>query len=167
MINVSGFGTGIVIVSTSSFPMGFSVDKFADDKDPIAGKEVEPIGTELLYDGSLFAFDKASALELSISVIAGSEDDINLRILLNTKKGSFRFLPGAIPDMTTLIATFPDGGRVILSQGTIIRGPAIDTILANGRRQSNTYTFMFGSYIGAQGARQSAASVIQAIQEII
>ena len=63
MINVSGFGTGIVIVSTSSFPMGFSLSKFADDESPISSKELEPFGYEMLYDGGLFAFDKAAPLE--------------------------------------------------------------------------------------------------------
>ncbi|XAO36888.1 tail fiber protein [Pseudomonas phage WP1] len=89
-------------------------------------------------------------LEVPVSVIAGSEDDINLRILLNSKKGSFRFLPGSIPDMTTLMATLPDGGRTVLSNGTIIKGPAIDTIQNTGRRKGNTYTSVFGSYPGTQ-----------------
>ena len=167
MINVSGFGTGIVIDSASSFPMGFSLSKFADDESPISSKELEPFGYEMLYDGGLFAFDKAAPLEVSVSVIAGSEDDINLRILLNSKKGSFRFLPGIIPDMTTLVATLPDGGRTVLSNGTIIKGPAIDTIQNNGRRKGNTYTFVFGSYLGAQTARQAISNVIQSVLEVV
>ncbi|WP_420227765.1 phage tail fiber protein, partial [Pseudomonas aeruginosa] len=95
------------------------------------------------------------------------EDDINLRILLNSKKGSFRFLPGVIPDMTTLVATLPDGGRTVLSNGTIIKGPAIDTIQNTGRRKGNTYTFVFGNYLGAQTARQAISNVIQSVLEVI
>jgi hypothetical protein len=63
MIDVSGFGTGIVILALQSFPMGFQLTDFADDVDPISAKEVEPIGYEMLFDGELFAYDQASAIE--------------------------------------------------------------------------------------------------------
>ncbi|XAO36691.1 tail fiber protein [Pseudomonas phage WP1] len=52
--------------------MGFSLSKFADDESPISSEELEPFGYEMLYDGGLFAFDRAAPLEVSVSVIAGA-----------------------------------------------------------------------------------------------
>ncbi|WP_373602553.1 phage tail fiber protein [Acinetobacter baumannii] len=54
-----------------------------------------------------------------------------------------------------------------MSNGTIIKGPAIDTIQNTGRRKGNTYTFVFGSYLGAQTARQAISNVIQSVLEVV
>lgn len=161
MNDISGFGTGIVIVALQSFPMGFSVSKFADDVDPISAKDVEPTGYEMLYDGSLYAFDKAAPIEVAISVIPNSEDDINCKILLQSRKSAKRLFP--VDDVTSMVVTYPDGGRAILSNGTILRGPMLDSIESIGRRKSNTYTFVFGSSTGAQSARQFVSGIAQAI----
>lgn len=165
MIDVSGFGTGIVIVAVQAFPMGFTVNRFADDKDPIKAKEIATTGYEMLYDGSLFSFDKAAPSEIDISVIAGSEEDLNLKILLQSKKGSRRLLP--IQDMTSMIITYPDGGRVALSNGTIISGPLVDTVLTNGRKEGNTYKFVFGSITGAQSATQLISGIGQSLLDFL
>lgn len=159
MIDISGFGTGIVVVALQSFPMGFSLSKFADDADPISAKDIEPTGYEMLYDGSLFAFDKAAPVELSVSVIPGSDDDLNLKVLLQSKKGAKKLIP--LADVTSMVITYPDGGRVILSNGTILRGPLVDSIEASGRKKSNTFTFVFGSVTGAQSTTQLVASIAQ------
>jgi len=165
MIDVSGFGTGIVVLSLQSFPFGFQLKQFADDVDPISAKEVDAIGFEMLYDGDLFAFDKAAPIEVSVGVIAGSEDDINLKILLQSKKGSASILP--LPDITSMVITYPDGGRVILSKGTILRGPLVDTVLATGRKKGNTYTFVFAAFTGAQSAKQFVGGLFQSAAELI
>lgn len=161
MIDVSGFGTGIVIVALQSFPMGFSLSKFADDADPISAKDIEAVGYEMLYDGSLFAFDKAAPVELSVSVIPGSDDDSNLKILLSSRKGAKKLI--STSDVTSMVVTYPDGGRVILSNGTILRGPLVDSIETSGRKKGNTFTFVFGSITGAQSATQLVADIAQSI----
>lgn len=165
MIDVSGFGTGIVVLALQSFPMGFSLSQFADDVDPIAAKEVDAIGYEMLFDGDLFAFDKAAPIEVSVSVVPGSSDDINLKILLQSKKGAAAILP--LPDITSMVITYPDKGRVILTKGTIVRGPLLDSIVSNGRKKGNTYTFVFGAFAGAQSAGQLVAGIAQGALDII
>lgn len=165
MIDVSGFGTGIVVVALQSFPMGFTLSKFADDVDPISAKDVEATGYEMLYDGTLYSFDKAAPVEVAVSVIPSSDDDINLKILLASKKGAKKLLP--LPDVTSMVVTYPDGGRVILSNGTILRGPMMDSIESTGRRKSNTYTFVFGSITGAQSATQFIAGIGQGLLGLI
>ncbi len=161
MIDVSGFGTGIIVVALQSFPMGFKLSQFADDIDAIDAREVEPTGYEMLFDGDLFAFDKAAPIEVTIGVIPGSDDDINLKILLQSKHGAKSFLP--LPDVTSMVITYPDGGRIILSNGTILKGALVDSINPQARRKGNKYTFVFGSYGGAQSATQVVAGVLQGV----
>lgn len=164
MIDVSGFGTGIVVVALQSFPTGFSLSEFADDVDPISAREIEPIGFEKLYDGGLFFFDQTAPIEVSISVIPGSDDDINLKILLQNKKGAKSILP--LPDVTSMVITYPDRGRVILTKGSITKGAIIDSITDVGRRKGNTYTFVFESFAGAQSAKQLVTGLLQGARDL-
>lgn len=160
MQDISGFGTNVTIVATQSFPLGFTVTRFADDVDPIGVEETEPNGFEMLYDGSLFPYGKAAAIKISISVIANSSDDVNLKLLLSANKSSSSLIP--LPDITTMVITYPDGGRVVLSNGTILKGTFADAIAPAGRRKSNTYTFVFGNFAGAQNARELIGGIINA-----
>lgn len=160
MQDISGFGTTITLIATRSFPFGFTLSKFADDVDPIAAEAVEPNGYEMLYDGTLFAYGKAAPIKVSVSVIAGSVDDINCKLLVSANKSSGSVIP--LPDVTSMVITYPDGGRVVLSGGTILSGPVLDGILPAGRRKSNTYNFVFGSFAGAQSARELIGGIINA-----
>lgn len=161
MFDISGFGTSISIVALKSFPVGFTVSDFADDIDPIVAEDVEPTGWELLYDGSVFTFDKAAPIKLTLGVIAGSQDDINLKILLQSRKASTKLLP--FDDNTSAVITYPDGGRVILSNGALISGPLVDGIQSAGRKKGNAFSFVFGSFAGAQSRKEFVSTIAQAL----
>lgn len=156
MQNISGFGTSLTIIATQSFPFGFGVTKFADDVAPITHKEVEPTAYQELIDGSLFFFTQAAPVEVAISVIPGSEDDINLKILLQAQKGGIQLLP--VPDVTSMVLSYPKG-KVMLTNGSIIRGPLMDSIGDTSRKNSNTYTFVFGNFAGAQNSLEAAVTI--------
>jgi hypothetical protein len=160
MIDVSAFGTGITVVATSSFPVGFQLTSFADDEDPLAIEEVEVSGYEKLYDGNIFIFDKTSPVLLSVGIIPNTDDDINLKILMQARKSSPHILP--LPDTTTMIITYPDGGRVVLSGGGILSGALADSISSGGRKKGNAYHFVFGTFAGAQSFTELAATVARA-----
>lgn len=157
MIDISGFGTSISVLALQSFPQGFSLTKFADDEDPLTCEIVETTGYEALYDGSFFFFDKACPIKINVSTVPGSDDDINLKILLQARKGSVSLIP--LPDVTSMIITYPDGGRVALSGGSIVGGPLADSVQATGRKKGNTYTFVFGTFSGAQSAKELVSTV--------
>lgn len=161
MEHVGGFGTKIVIVAVSTFPSGFTIEKFADDKDPLMARPYEPFGYEQLYDGSIYAFDRAAPIEVDISVIPDTEDDINLKVLLQASKGGFSILP--FDDSVHAVITYPNNGRVILSQGSILSGPILDNIVKEGRKESNTYRFVFSAVQGMQSTRQTVSGLIQGI----
>lgn len=165
MIDISAFGTGINIVATTSFPYGFPLSQFADDEDPISIEDLEVSGFEKLYDGSIFTFDKTSPVLLSVGVMPNTDDDANLKILMQMRKSSQHILP--LPDTTSMVITYPDGGRVILSNGTILKGAIADSITAQGRKKGNVYHFVFGTFAGAQSASQVAAGIVQNLLSVI
>lgn len=161
MEQISGFGTSITVVAIQSFPQGFKITKFADDKDPLTVQELEPVGYEVLYDGNIFAFDKGAPVMVEISVMPNTEDDDNLKILLQTRKGGVKLLP--VSDVTSMVITYGDGGTVILSGGTILAGPPADSITQAGRKAGNTYKFVFALIANAQSSRVAAGTVVQNI----
>lgn len=161
MIDVSAFGTGIMVISTASFPVGFKLTSFADDEDPLSVEEVEVAGYEKLYDGSIFLFDKTSPVLLSVGIVPNTDDDMNLKILMQARKSTPSILP--LPDTTTMIITYPDGGRVILSGGGIISGALADSISTSGRKKGNVYHFVFGTFAGAQSFKELATTIVRAI----
>lgn len=165
MIDISGNGTTVTIVAAKSFPMGFTVGQFADDVDPLVADDVEATGFEMLYDGSLFAFDKAAPIKLVLAVPAGSPDDINLKILLQSRKSSKSISP--FPDTISAVVSYGDGGRIVLSNGALISGPLIDGIQSAGRKKGNSFTFMFGSFAGAQSVKQVISGIAQAAAGIL
>lgn len=165
MINISGFGLKATVVALQTFPMGFTLSQFADTSNPIEFEPMAPVGYEMLFDGDLFAFDKAAPVIVSCSVLPQTDDDINLKMMLTSKKGGVRWLP--FSDVTTMVVTYPDGGRVVLSNGTIVSGPIGDTVLQTGRKACNTYKFAFGTVAGLQSSAESVVTVAQNILSII
>ena len=114
----------------------------------------------MLYDGDLFAFDKATPIEVAVSVIPGTSDDINLKILLQSKHAPKTLIP--LPDVTSMVITYPDKGRIVLSNRLpILKGPLVDSISTQGRRKGNRYTFVFGAFAGAQSAAQVVSGIVQ------
>ncbi|MEG0207028.1 phage tail fiber protein [Citrobacter sp.] len=161
MIDVSGFGLKATIVALQSFPMGFTVQQFADDVDPLEVQDDVPGAYEMMYDGSLFAYTQANPILVKISVLPGSEDDVNLKILLASRRMANKLLP--ISDVTSMVISYPDGGKSIFSNGSIISGPPADSIKQEGRKKGNSYLFAFGNSTGAQNTKQIASEVIQGI----
>lgn len=161
MIDVSGFGLSATIVAIQTFPMGFTVKQFADDVAPLEIQDDEPGGYEMLYDGGLFTFTKANPILIKIGVLPGSEDDINLKILLGARRMTSSLLP--ITDVTSMVVSYPDGGKAVFSNGSILSGPPADTIQQSGRKKGNVYTFAFGSSTGIQSGKQLVAEGIQTV----
>lgn len=161
MIDISTAGSGITIFSLTSFPMGFHLSAFADDVDPLVVEPTEVTGFEKLYDGSIFAFDKCAPVLLSVAVIPNTPDDINLKIMLQKRKSSPSIIQ--VKDDCTMVIGYADGGRNVLSQGTILGGSIADSLTSVGRKKTNEYHFAFGSFDGFQSYRQVISFATQAV----
>lgn len=161
MINISGFGLKATIVAIQTFPMGFTIQQFSDDADPLEIQDDVPGNYEMLYDGSLFAFTQANPILVKVSVIPNTEDDTNLKILLGARRMANSLLP--VSDVTSMVISYPDGGKAILSNGTILSGPPADSVKSEGRKRSNTYSFAFGNSTGLQSSRQAISEIAQGV----
>lgn len=144
MNNISGHGTKITIASLQTFPLGFNVDQFTDDRDPVDISDDEVAGVIKTYDGDVFTYTKANPVYVSIAVIPGSQDDKNLRILLAAKRAVSQI--SVFNDLTTMVISYPNGNKVVFAKGSILTGPPADSITSQGRRKGNVYRFVFSAY---------------------
>jgi len=80
-----------------------------------------------------------------ISVIAGSDDDINLAILAdNNRVGKGKF---PVQDTITLTKVFADGSIEVYANGVITNAPIGTGVASAGRLKTKTYSFAFENKI--------------------
>ncbi|WVW37736.1 putative structural tail fiber protein [Aeromonas phage Gekk3-15] len=164
--DVSGFGLKCAILSTATFPYGFSISKFPDDVDPIVISELTVRKLQMLLDGKMLSYQTANPVEVAISVIPGSPDDINLGIILSASQVKDQLIP--LPDTVIMTITYPDGSTSVLADGTMLSGPAAKSVMASGRMKTSTYKFAFGaSATVGNGLLSSATSLFAAGANIL
>lgn len=140
--NISTFGTSCTVISTVTFPAGFSIkEDFPDDVEPVLVGNQTVRSVKMLMDGSLYSYIVAKHIPVDISVVAGSDSDINLRIVLDSSKIKQKLLP--ISDWVTLAVSYPDGEVATFIKGTILEGPPARSPGMGGRMKTNTYKFAF------------------------
>lgn len=139
--NVSGFGAKCHIVSTATFPYGFALSKLADDIDPIVVEDLEIKKFEMLLDGSMLAYQTANPVLVSLSVIAGSVDDINLGVMLSASQIRGKLIK--LPDTVLMTVSYPDDTISTFTRGAMLAGPPAKSVLVSGRYKTSTYKFAF------------------------
>jgi hypothetical protein len=139
--DVSGFGFTLAINASVTFPAGFPVTQFSNDVDPADFPAVKIGDVVMGLNGDLISWAKAAVLPMTISVIPGSPDDMNLQILAQAN----RVGQGKISnyDVINVTAVYPDGSTVILTDGKITDATFGRAILAEGRQKTRPYTFQF------------------------
>jgi len=146
-INISGFGTKAILRASISFPTGFTISQWAHDVDPIEINEL-PVGDgEMNVNGTLVTWSKATRVEVNLSVVPTSQDDVNLSILLNAARPGVGKL--VIPDLMTLILIYPITSlfsrprTFTYTNGKIISGTLGNALTSTGMLKSKTYNFIF------------------------
>ena len=140
-VDISGFGVGVHLVASNTFPAGIQLSQFADDADPVDIPQIEIAGTAMGVNGDLIKWSNAVPLPVNISVIPESEDDSNLRDLLAQNQASKGRNPAR--DVLTLVVVLPSGLRTTYSSGYITAGPTSPSVASAGRLKTNTYNFVF------------------------
>lgn len=140
MKNVTAFSTSVSIVSTVTFPFGFQITQFSDDEDPIKFNEKIVQGTKVLLNGKILAYKTAKPIEVSISVIPGSEDDKMLSLLQAASNVKNQLIP--VEDTVVMTISYPNE-IAIYNGGALVAGPAGKSVKTSGRFASNTYRFVF------------------------
>jgi len=147
MNNISGFGTVLNLVASSSFPSGFTITQFTDDTDPIDIAPMDLGDTAMGVNGDLIVWNKATAIKVTLSVIPDSDDDINLGILAeNNRVGKGKI---SARDEITLTKISPDGRHTTFSNGILTNAPIGTSIAGSGRAKTKVYTFAFENKTGS------------------
>lgn len=144
--DISGFGSVVSLVASNTFPAGIALTEFADDADPFDQPSVRIGDVAMGLNGDLIGWRKAVPLSVTISVIPGSQDDLNLSILANANRvGQGKT---SANDVLTLTIVYPDGSIITFANGTITDAPFAKSISSAGRLKSMTYGMSFESVNG-------------------
>lgn len=149
MNNVSGFGLSIHIIASNTFPSGFTVTQFADDSDPLDFPDLTVGDSASGLNGDLLVWNKATGIPVSLSVIAGSDDDKNLEALLEANRVGKN--KSSARDQISKVGTYPDGSRVSCGPGIITVGPISKSVSSAGRYKTRTYHFVYESISKSNG----------------
>lgn len=141
--NITGFGVVVTFIASNTFPAGLPISQFADDTDPILINDVKIADTAMGLNGDVQRWSKAVILPMSISVIPGSADDVNLSILANANRVAQG--KNSANDIVSATIVYPDGSTAVLTGGTITDAPFGRGIQSSGRQKTRTYSFMFAA----------------------
>lgn len=144
MEEVSGYGLQVRLAASVTFPTGFNLTQFADDADPLDMPSIQIADQAMGLNGDLIVWAKPQPIPLSIAVISGSNDDINLGILFQANKVS-KGKPST-QDRITLVISYPNGRKATFANGKITDGMPAYSVASAGRQKSKVYKFTFENY---------------------
>lgn len=146
MINIAGFGLQIGLVAIPTFTAGIILTQFADDGDALDIQNLQVTDTAMGLNGDLLVWNKANPIKVTINIVANSDDDDFLNILLTANrvaKGK-----NSSKDIITLTANYPSGKVITLINGAITGGMPGLSVASAGRLKTKPYTFDFENAIG-------------------
>ena len=141
--NVTGFGFATSIIASVTFPTGFVFSQASDDADAMTFPSVKFGDAAMGVNGDAIIWSKATMLPVTLSVIPGSIDDLNLLALAKANRPSQG--KNSANDVITLNVVYPDASIGAFQSGVITDAPFAKSIGSNGRLKTNTYSFLFGS----------------------
>lgn len=157
-IDISAVGAKVEIDTGSGTPI--TITHFSDEGTPFEAADVDVSTNQKNLNGDMISSRTPSVYSVSLTVVAGTDDDINLQKLL--QKASL--MPGGVTPIDKLIIksmilSIPKinnsgGGSKFTykwTNGRIKSGPTGPSTSAEGRLSARTYTFEFEKYDGVSG----------------
>lgn len=141
--DIGAFGLSITLFASVTFPNGITITEFADDADPMDVPSIQIVDKAMTLNGRMVRWGKPVAVEMTINVIPGSDDDINLGILFDNNRTVAGSLP--IADEITAVSALPDGSTRNYSGGTVTDYMAGPSVASSARRKTRSYKFAFES----------------------
>jgi len=141
MQDISAFGIRVQLVASVTFPAGITLTQFADDGDSLDVPQQQIADKAMGVNGDLIVWSKANPLNVTINIIPGSEDDLNMSVLLEANRVA-RGKRGA-RDTITLTAIYPDETTQTWSLGRITDGIPGKALAASGRMKTKPYMLTF------------------------
>lgn len=141
MQDISGYGLKVIIRATVTFPQGITLTQFADDADPLDMASIQVADTAMGLNGDLITWSKAIPIPMTLNLIPGSDDDLNMAVLLEANrvgrgKRSAR-------DVITSVIQYADGTSQTVSQGKITNGMPGNSVASSARLKTKPYIFAF------------------------
>lgn len=146
MQDISGFGTIINIIASSTYPIGVIITQSSNDVDPLDIPSIKIASAEMGVNGDLQVWATAVPIDISVSVVVGSLSDEILQILFdNNRVGAGK---NSSADVITLSAIYPDASVISVLNGRCTEYMPGKSIAGSGRMKTRTYKFVFESKIG-------------------
>ena len=144
MNDISATGLSLIIQASKTFPAGIPITTFSDEGDPLDLPTVNITQTAVDINGNLVSWSSPTPQTVTIKVLAGSEEDENLAILLesNTARRGQRHAG----DIITMVASYGDGSITTARNGKITNGSRGSSVASAGRHKSKAYTFVFQDF---------------------
>ena len=144
MNDISATGLSLIIQASKTFPAGIPITTFSDEGDPLDLPTVNITQTAVDINGNLVSWSSPTPQTVTINVLAGSEEDENLAILLesNTARRGQRHAG----DIITMVASYGDGSITTARNGKITNGSRGSSVASAGRHKSKAYTFVFQDF---------------------
>lgn len=146
-VDISGFGLQIRLIASNTFPVGITINQFADDTDPFDLPSQQINDAAMGVNGDLVTWSKANPIMANLAVVPNSPDDIALSILFEANRAG-RGKKSA-RDVITMTGIYPDGRMVTYTQGKMTDGMPGNSVASAGRMKSKVYSFKFENRIGA------------------
>lgn len=146
MNNISAYGLELNLIASTTFPAGISISQFADDVDVLDVPSLQIADSATGINGDLIVWSKANPIKINVGVVAGSQDDVNLGILLEVNRPGKNKL--SFRDEITMNIRYPDGTFVQLTTGIITDGFPFSGAQSTGRLKTKVYSFTFENRIG-------------------
>jgi hypothetical protein len=147
MENIGGFGLEVVIYASVTFPDGLVITQFADDADALDSPAIQISDKAMGLNGDLIVWKKAAPIIVSVNVIPGSDDDINLQVLAEANRTGRGKRP--VNDVINLTASYPAGQITNLTSGTITDAVMVNSVTSAARMKTKNYAFVFENKVGA------------------
>jgi hypothetical protein len=141
MQNISAFGLSIQIFASTTYPNGITVREFGDDADPLDIPDLTIGDSGMGTNGDMVVWSRPEGIEIGISVIPGSADDINLSQIHEAN----RVAKGKVSARDTIqsVINYPSGGVGRMINGIMITGQVLPAVASSGRLKTRTYKFRF------------------------
>lgn len=141
MYDISAIGVSVRCIASLTFPVGFTITEFADDADPFDLPAIDIATPSMNVNGDLVVFSAATPIPITLNVIPGSDADNNLSVIFEANRpGKNKRHAG---DIITMVASYPDGSTLMLSEGKMTNGVPGNSPASAGRIKSKAFSFAF------------------------
>lgn len=145
MQDVGGFGTELVIFASVTFPNGLTITEFADDADPVDSPSIQISDKAMGLNGDLIRWGKATPTGLTINVIPGGDNDLDLDTLFSANRVGKGKRP--VKDVITATLSYPDGTIKNFTVGGAMDYVPANSISSSARMKSKPYVFAFENVV--------------------